>query len=87
MGGGGMRSLVMSRFMRCSHVMGCLRVCYLVMRRLSVDSFMVCCLRMGNLGMRSFVMCHFWACTFAGARLRVVHPRDARPRVVQPRWF
>ena len=68
MGCGGMRSLVMCG-LGCSHVMGCLRMCYLVMRRLSVDSFMVCRLGMRNLvmrrlGMRSFVMCHFWACTF-----------------------
>ena len=65
--GGGMRSLVMGRW--CSHVMGCLRMCYLVMRRLSVDGFVVCCLRMRNLAMRrlrmrSFVMCSFWAYDF-----------------------
>jgi hypothetical protein len=65
--GGGMRSLVMGRW--CSHVMGCSRMCYLVMRRLSVDGFMVCCLRMRNLAMRrlrmrTFVMFCFWACAF-----------------------
>jgi hypothetical protein len=65
--GGGMRSLTMGRW--CSHVMGCLRMCYLVMRRLSVDGFVVCCLRMRNLAMRrlrmrSFVMCSFWAYAF-----------------------
>ena len=62
-----MRSLVMGRW--CSHVMGCSRMCYLVMRRLSVDGFMVCCLRMRNLAMlrlrmRTFVMFCFWACAF-----------------------
>jgi hypothetical protein len=69
MRGGGMRSRVMCWLLGRSHVMGCLRICYFVMRRLSVNSFMMCCLRVRNLvmyrfRMRSFVLCHLWACTF-----------------------
>jgi hypothetical protein len=69
MGGGGMRSRMMCWLLGRSHVMGCLRMCYFVMRRLSLNSFMMCCLRVRHLvmcrfRMHSFVMCHLSACTF-----------------------